>query len=104
VGCPALPPKAALHARYLLKLITSRGADLKIIVGLWTNNKPGAVEANDVQTVTSLDALHKQFDQITTTILLGKAATPQTIGMRSCPRHELERGRRRQDIPRRLFQ
>jgi predicted PurR-regulated permease PerM len=73
----ALPPKAALHARYLLKLMTSRGtADLKVIVGLWTNNKPGAVEANDVQTVTSLDALHKQFDQITPMILLGKAPDP----------------------------
>jgi len=61
----ALPPKAALHARYLLKLITSRDNDLKIVVGLWTNNKPGAVEVNNVQTVTSLDALHKHFDQIT---------------------------------------
>jgi hypothetical protein len=69
----ALPPKAALHARYHLKLISTRGSDLKIVVGLWTNNKPGAVEANNVQTVTSLDALNKHFDQITPMILLGKA-------------------------------
>ncbi|MDB5321732.1 MAG: tqsA 3 [Phycisphaerales bacterium] len=69
----ALPPKAALHARYLLKFLTARGTDLKVVVGLWTNNKPSAVEANDVQTVTSLDALHKQFDQITPMILLQKA-------------------------------
>jgi hypothetical protein len=72
----ALPPKAALHARYLLKLLTARGTDLKVIVGLWTNNKPGAVEANNVQTVTSLDALHKQFDQIAPMILLRKAPAP----------------------------
>jgi len=72
----ALPPKAALHARYLLKLITSRDNDLKIVVGLWTNNKPGAVEVNNVQTVTSLDALHKQFDQVTPMILLGKTPAP----------------------------
>jgi predicted PurR-regulated permease PerM len=72
----ALPPKAALHARYLLKFLTARGTDLKVVVGLWTNNKPGAVEANDVQTVTSLDALHKQFDQIIPMILLQKAPAP----------------------------
>jgi hypothetical protein len=72
----ALPPKAALHARYLLKLITSRGIDLNVIVGLWTNNNPGAVEANNVQTATSLDTLHGHFDQITPVILLRKSADP----------------------------
>jgi hypothetical protein len=73
----ALPPKAALHARYLLKLITSRNADLRIVVGLWTNNRPGlVVEFDNVQTATSLDALHKHFDQITPMILLGKTPAP----------------------------
>jgi hypothetical protein len=74
----ALPPKAALHARYLLKLVTSRDTDLRIIVGLWTNNKPGAVEPYNVQTVTSLDGLQKHFDQITPTILLRKAPASAT--------------------------
>jgi predicted PurR-regulated permease PerM len=74
----ALPPKAALHARYLVKPIVSRYAHLKIIAGLWTNNKVNAVELNNVQTVTSLDALQDQLDQITPMILLGKAAAPIT--------------------------
>jgi predicted PurR-regulated permease PerM len=72
----ALPPKAALHARYLLKLIVSRYPDLKIMVGLWTNTKTSAVELSPVQTVTSLDALQSQLDQITPMILLGKAPAP----------------------------
>jgi predicted PurR-regulated permease PerM len=72
----ALPPKAALHARYLLKLVQSRCADLKIVVGLWTNNKANAVELNNVQKATTLDALQDQLDQITPVILLSKASTP----------------------------
>jgi predicted PurR-regulated permease PerM len=68
----ALPPKAALHARYLVKLITSRYADLKIVVGLWTNNQRNAVEVENVKTVTSLDSLQDQLDQLTPMILLAK--------------------------------
>jgi predicted PurR-regulated permease PerM len=72
----ALPPKAALHARYLVKPIVSHHSDLKIIVGLWTNTKRSAVELNNVQTVSSLDALQDQLDQITPMILLGNAPAP----------------------------
>jgi predicted PurR-regulated permease PerM len=72
----ALPPKATLHARYLLKRIATRGTDLQIVVGLWTYDRPGAVEVDDVQTATSLDALQKHFDKITPMILLGKAPAP----------------------------
>ena len=72
----ALPPKAALHARYLLKPMMSRYAELKIIVGLWTNNKTSAVEFNSVQTATSLDSLQDQLDRVTPMILLGKAPAP----------------------------
>jgi hypothetical protein len=72
----ALPPKAALHARYLLKLIQARCADLKIIVGLWTNNKATAVDLNNVQTATTLDALQDQLDEITPMILLSNASMP----------------------------
>ncbi|HEX8521565.1 MAG TPA: AI-2E family transporter [Tepidisphaeraceae bacterium] len=66
----ALPPKAALHARYLTKLIQARYPDLKIVVGLWTNNKTSRVELDSVQTVTSLDSLQDKLDQITPMILL----------------------------------
>jgi len=70
----ALPPKAALHARYLLRQMTSRDLDLKVVVGLWTNNNPTAVEVDNVLAATSLDALHGLLDQITPGILLRHAA------------------------------
>jgi hypothetical protein len=72
----ALPPKAALHARYLLKLMMARHADLKIIVGLWTNNRTSGVALNNVLTVTSLNALQDQLDQITPMILLNNQPVP----------------------------
>lgn len=72
----ALPPKAALHARYLLKLLTPKYPALKMIVGLWTNDKTSVVHLDTVQTATSLDALQDQIDQITPAVLLGKASVP----------------------------
>jgi predicted PurR-regulated permease PerM len=77
----ALPPKATLHARYLTKLIQARYSDLKIVVGLWTSTRASALELNNVQTVTSLDALQDQLDQLTPMILLTKtAAAPENKG------------------------
>jgi hypothetical protein len=72
----ALPPKAALHARYLTKLVRSRHPDLQIIVGLWTNDKKTAIEFEKIQTAATLDGLQDQIDQITPMILLGKAPAP----------------------------
>ena len=72
----ALPPKAALHARYLVKPIVSLHADLKIIIGLWTTKKTSAVEFDHVETVTSLDALQERIDQLTPMILLGRSSAP----------------------------
>jgi predicted PurR-regulated permease PerM len=72
----ALPPKAALHSRHLTKLVTSRYPGLKVIVGLWTNDKKTTIEFKNIQTVTTLDRLHDQIDQITPSILLGKGPTP----------------------------
>jgi predicted PurR-regulated permease PerM len=69
----ALPPKAALHARYLLRLMISRYAELKIIVGLWTSNEANDAELPPAQTVISLDELQDQLDQMTPMILLSKA-------------------------------
>jgi len=79
----ALPPKAALHARYLIKLVVSRHPALKIIVGLWTNNKTSAIEFKNVQTATSLDALQDQIDQITPAILLDKAPSPPPVATKT---------------------
>jgi hypothetical protein len=72
----ALPPKAALHARYLVKLLTPKYPALKVIVGLWTNDKTNAVRLDNVQTATSLDSLQDQIDQITPALLLGRGAVP----------------------------
>jgi predicted PurR-regulated permease PerM len=74
----ALPPKAALHARYLLKLIQARDADQKVIAGLWTNEKASKVELNPVQTATTLDSLQDQLDQMTPMILVTKAPAPRS--------------------------
>ena len=68
----ALAPKAAMHASYLLKLIVSRDADLRPIVGLWNNDKPSAVELGSALIVKSLNGLQDQLDQITPMILLSK--------------------------------
>lgn len=72
----ALPPKAALHARYLVKPMVSRYPQLKIIVGVWTNDKTSFVEFDNVRAVTSLNALEDQLDQITPVILQAKAPKP----------------------------
>jgi len=40
---------------------------------LWANDNKTAVELKNTQTVTSLDALQNQLDQMTPMILLGKA-------------------------------
>jgi hypothetical protein len=74
----ALPPKAAIHARYLVKPMISRYVDLKMIVGLWTNTKTSADEFTPATIVTSLDALQDQLDQITPLILMGKTPAPVT--------------------------
>jgi len=72
----ALPPKAALHARYLTKLVRSRHADLRVIVGLWTNDKATAIKFDNMQTATTLDGVQDQIDQITPAILLNRVAAP----------------------------
>jgi predicted PurR-regulated permease PerM len=73
----ALPPKAALHARYLVKLVNTRRPTIKTVVGLWTNNKPSAIDFDNIQTATSLDALQDQIDQITPMVLLSRAPQPR---------------------------
>ena len=70
----ALPPKASLHARYLLKLLAPRCEDLKVIVGLWTTDAAKVVDFGGM-TVSSLDALQDQLDQITPQILLTKGSS-----------------------------
>lgn len=72
----ALPPKAALHARYLTKQVRVRYPDLKIIVALWTNDKNAAKESENVQSVTTLNAVQDQIDQLVPMILLAKRPLP----------------------------
>lgn len=73
----ALPPQAALHARYLMKIIAARREEMKVVVCLWTNNRnqSGPTEFADVQIATSLDTLQSQLDQLTPEILLPKKGT-----------------------------
>lgn len=79
----ALPPKAALHSRYLTKLVTSKYPDLKVIVGLWTNDKKITIEFKNIQYATTLDGLQDQIDQITPSLLLDKA--PASAGVSDEP-------------------
>jgi predicted PurR-regulated permease PerM len=72
----ALPPKAALHARYLFKLVRSRHPDLQVIVGLWTNDKKMGFEFQNIPIATTLNGLQDQIDQITPMILLAKTRGP----------------------------
>jgi predicted PurR-regulated permease PerM len=68
----ALPPKAALHARYLTKPLRARHPDLKIIVALWTNDKMAASEFANIQSVTTMNELQDQIDQLMPMIVLVK--------------------------------
>ncbi len=68
----ALPPKAALHARYLTKPIRARNPDLKIVVALWTNDKKVASEFENIQSVTTMNELQNQIDQLVPMIVLVK--------------------------------
>jgi predicted PurR-regulated permease PerM len=68
----ALPPKAALHARYLVKPLAARHPELPIVLGLWTNTKVITTEFKNVQIATSLEAIQDTIDQIMPKILLAK--------------------------------
>jgi hypothetical protein len=73
----ALPPKAALHARHLLKRLSARRPDLKVIVGLWTDPLDPAKAAHrdfgDLTAASSLKQAIEQLEQLTQSILLDTA-------------------------------
>jgi len=76
----ALPPKAALHARYLVKRLCARYSDINLVVGLWTepSGDGGRTEWGDSlphPPATSLATAQDQLDQLAQVILVQNAAT-----------------------------
>jgi predicted PurR-regulated permease PerM len=80
----ALPPKAALHARYLVRLFRQHDVSVPTVVALWTAHQTGAVAPGGVPTVTSLDALQDQLDQVTPMILLKQKPSPVPVPGTPC--------------------
>jgi methylmalonyl-CoA mutase cobalamin-binding subunit len=64
----ALPPKAALSVRYVLKRITARHAGRGVIVGLWKNTrdltKAGLGDFPRLRVVTTLSEAQNQLDEL----------------------------------------
>jgi methylmalonyl-CoA mutase cobalamin-binding subunit len=64
----AVPPKAALNVRYVLKRISAAAADRVIIVGLWTSTrdlaKLGLNDFEAVRVVTNLAAAQDRLDEL----------------------------------------
>jgi predicted PurR-regulated permease PerM len=64
----ALPPKAALSVRYVLKRVTARHAGRGVIVGLWRNtrdlSKAGLGDFSRLRVVTTLSEAQNQLDEL----------------------------------------
>jgi predicted PurR-regulated permease PerM/methylmalonyl-CoA mutase cobalamin-binding subunit len=73
----SLPPKAGVHARYVLKRLTARYSDLKAIVGLWVNKrdvtKQPLGDFRPAQVVTSLAEAQKYVDQFIPQIIIDRS-------------------------------
>jgi methylmalonyl-CoA mutase cobalamin-binding subunit len=74
----AMPPKAALHARYLLKQLSSRHPELKVILGVWGNSKQAnavdaAHAASDARVVTTLAEAREELAQFALTLVVPRA-------------------------------
>ena len=76
----ALPPRAEVHARYLVKRLSARHPELKVVVGLWTSTResdkgrPGDFGA--AQPVGTLAEAQGQLDQLTPQVLTDAAGLP----------------------------
>lgn len=72
----ALPPKAAPHARYLVKRLAARYHDLKSVVGLWTRtggaDKPSVSTFKSGVVVTSLAEAQRRVDQFVPQIVIDR--------------------------------
>jgi hypothetical protein len=71
----AMPPKAALHARYLLKRVAARYPDLKVILGVWGNSKQASAvdaahAASDAHVVTTLAEAREELGQLTLALVV----------------------------------
>jgi CheY-like chemotaxis protein len=66
----ALPPKAVMHARYLVKRLSARYPQLKVVVGLWADaqeaHKAQVSVAGTVKAVTTFDEAQDQLDELAT--------------------------------------
>jgi predicted PurR-regulated permease PerM/methylmalonyl-CoA mutase cobalamin-binding subunit len=73
----ALPPKAALHVRYLIKRLAARYPDLKSVVGLWTRTrdaaKPSVSGFRAATVVTSLAEAQRRIDQLVPQIAIDQS-------------------------------
>jgi predicted PurR-regulated permease PerM len=69
----ALPPQAAAHARYLVKRLLSRHADLMVVLGLWMDlraGKDGDARTGSPKPATRLKQALEQMEQISHLILI----------------------------------
>ena len=73
----ALPPKAAMHARYVLKKLFARFPDLKVVLGLWTSarqmKRTGPCDIGSLKPATTLAQAQEQLDQLVHQILIEPA-------------------------------
>lgn len=74
----ALPPKAAIHARQLLKRLRPRFPDLKVVVALWADHryekKTAINHLDDLRPATTLAQAEDQLDQLVPLILVESAS------------------------------
>jgi predicted PurR-regulated permease PerM len=79
----ALPPKAALHARYLVKRLSVGGQSVRTIVGLWTRKgQSGGAGLNDfasLPVVATLAEAQDRLDQLDPHIALEATAPPAAL-------------------------
>jgi predicted PurR-regulated permease PerM len=77
----ALPPQAAVHARYLVKRLSSRHPDLAIVLGLWMDARAGRDQTTTTDSsnpVTRLEQAMARMEQISHVILIN-ADQPQAL-------------------------
>jgi predicted PurR-regulated permease PerM/methylmalonyl-CoA mutase cobalamin-binding subunit len=81
----ALPPKAALNVRYVLKRVTARNPGLGVVAGLWKNTrdlaKTGIGDFAGVRVVTTLAEAQDRLDELVPAV----ATTPAADDRRARP-------------------
>jgi predicted PurR-regulated permease PerM len=79
----ALPPKAALSVRYVLKRIVSRYPDRGVIAALWNNTrdlgKTGIGDFKNVRVVTTLAEAQDRLDELAPVVAAPPSAADQRV-------------------------